>query len=62
MPLRGRRLLICPCQGGRGAKSSDILNFDEMPSRLNDALEDAFRRCYHGFRPINDEGTTAVAA
>ena len=29
---------------------------------LNDTLEDAFRRRYRGFRPVNDEGTTAAAA
>jgi hypothetical protein len=28
----------------------------------NDTLEDAFRRRYRGFRPANDEGTTAAAA
>jgi len=29
---------------------------------LNGTLEDAFRRCYQGFRPINDRGIAAVAA
>jgi hypothetical protein len=29
---------------------------------LNDTLEGAFRTRYSGFRPANDEGTTAAAA
>jgi len=29
---------------------------------LDGTLEDAFRRRYRGFRPANDEGTTAAAA
>jgi hypothetical protein len=29
---------------------------------LNDTREGAFRRRYRGFRPANDEGTTAAAA
>jgi hypothetical protein len=29
---------------------------------LNDTLEDAFRRRFRGFRPANDEGTTAAAS
>ena len=29
---------------------------------LNGTLEDAFRRRYRGFRPANDDGTTAAVA
>jgi hypothetical protein len=35
---------------------------DVRTAMLNDTLEDAFRRRYRGFRPANDEGTTAAAA
>jgi hypothetical protein len=35
---------------------------DVRTAVLNDTLEDAFRRRYRGFRPANDEGTTAAAA
>ena len=35
---------------------------DVRTAMLDGTLEDAFRRRYHGFRPINDEGTTAAAA
>lgn len=35
---------------------------DVRTAVLDGTLEDAFRRRYHGFRPANDEGTTAAAA
>ena len=35
---------------------------DVRTAVLDGTLEDAFRRRYHGFRPANDEGATAVAA
>jgi hypothetical protein len=35
---------------------------DVRTAVLNDTLEHAFRRRYRGFRPANDEGTTAAAA
>jgi len=35
---------------------------DVRTAILNDTLEDAFRRRYPGFRPANDDGTTAAAA
>ena len=35
---------------------------DVRTAVLNGTLEDAFRRRYPGFRPANDEGTTAAAA
>ena len=35
---------------------------DARTAVLDGTLEDAFRRRHHGFRPANDEGTTAVAA
>ena len=35
---------------------------DVRTAVLNDTLEDAFRRRYRGFRPANDEGTTAAVA
>jgi len=35
---------------------------DVRTAVLNGTLEDAFRRRYRGFRPANDEGTTAAAA
>ena len=35
---------------------------DVCPAMLDDTLEDAFRKRYHGFRPANDEGITAAAA
>jgi len=35
---------------------------DVRTAVLNDTLEDAFRRRYRGFRPANNEGTTAAAA
>ena len=35
---------------------------DVRTAVLDGTLEDAFRRRYRGFRPANDEGTTAAAA
>ena len=35
---------------------------DVRTAVLDSTLEDAFRRRYRGFRPVNDEGTTAAAA
>ena len=35
---------------------------DVRTAVLNGTLEDAFRRRYRGFRPANDEVTTAAAA
>jgi hypothetical protein len=35
---------------------------DVRTAVLNDTLKDAFRRRYRGFRPANDEGTTAATA
>jgi hypothetical protein len=35
---------------------------DVRTTMLDGRLEDAFRRRYRGFRPVNDEGTTAAAA
>src|SRR5829696_8431370 len=35
---------------------------DVRPAMLDDTLEDAFRGCYRGFRPANDEGITAAAS
>jgi hypothetical protein len=35
---------------------------DVRTAVLDGTLEDAFRRRHHGFRPADDEGTTAVAA
>jgi hypothetical protein len=35
---------------------------DVRPAVLNDTLEGALRTRYSGFRPANDEGTTAAAA
>ena len=34
---------------------------DVRTAMLDDTLEDAFRKRYHGFRPANDEGITAAA-
>jgi hypothetical protein len=35
---------------------------DVRAAMLNDTLEDAFRRRYSGFRPMNDGEATATAA
>ena len=35
---------------------------DVRTAVLDGTLEDAFHRRYRGFRPANDEGTTAAAA
>ena len=35
---------------------------DVRTAVLNDTLEDAFRRCYPGFRPANDDETISLAA
>jgi hypothetical protein len=35
---------------------------DVRTAVLDGTLEDTFRRRYRGFRPANDQGTTAAAA
>jgi hypothetical protein len=35
---------------------------DVRTAVLNDTLEDAFRRCHHGFRPANDDHRLTAAA
>ncbi|MBV8702666.1 MAG: hypothetical protein JO118_03055 [Acetobacteraceae bacterium] len=54
---------MAKAQQMRWSKPSLQPFLDVRTAVLNDTLEDAFRRCHHGFRPANDDSRlTAVAA
>jgi hypothetical protein len=53
VPVRVRRLLVCPC---RGPPFLDV-----RTAVLNETLEDAFRHRYPGFRSANDDQALSAA-